>query len=200
MLESGSAYTVALVDLNLESDSDAQGGELLDLLRSRYPQTKRIVITGNPPAGSIRKQVFERYDVEEVIIKRDLDLPDLRRAVEEAARAGEDELPQSLRLNRSTIRQRFRDWQRIIRERLRDTRREAEAHFSEASRVSQASRQLAQSAIDKARERERQFREICDGLRPILDNINTESDLNTAIEALDRAEDHFGNDLFGDEA
>jgi len=199
LLNSAAAYAVALVDLNLEGDSDAQGGELLDLLRRRYPATKRIVITGNPPAGSIRRQIFERYDVEELIIKTDLELPDLRRAVEEAIAAGSGELSQSLRLNRSAVRQRFRDWQRIMADRLREERREAETHLENASKVGSESRQLAQARVEKARDTEVQFRRVCSELRRTLDNINTEQDLNAAIDALERAEDAFGDDPLRDD-
>jgi CheY-like chemotaxis protein len=200
LLDSEPAYAVALVDLNLEGDSDAQGGELLDLLRKRYSATKRIVVTGNPPAGSIRKKIFERFDVEELIIKSDLELPDLRRAVEEAITTGRGELPQSLRLNRSAVRQRFREWQRVLANRLREERRDAEAHLANASRVSTQSRQLAQEAVARARDTEARFRTRCAELRKTLANINTERDLNAALDALERAEEEFGDDELGDDA
>jgi len=197
LLDSESAYAVALVDLNLEGDSDAQGGELLDLLRNRYPATKRVIVTAYPPAGGIRRKIFERYDVEELIIKKDLELPDLRRAVEEAIATGTGELPQWLRLNRSAVRQRFRDWQRAQADLLREKRREAEAHLADASRVSTQSRQLAQQAVAKSRDTEARFRERCTELRRTLANINTEQDLNAALDALERAEEQFGDDELG---
>jgi CheY-like chemotaxis protein len=84
LLQAGPPYDVALVDLNLATDSDRQGGDLLDLMRIRYPSTFRVLVTGRPPAGSVRRNVFERYGVEEIIIKSNLDMPDLRRVVEEA--------------------------------------------------------------------------------------------------------------------
>jgi CheY-like chemotaxis protein len=198
LLDSEAPYAIVLVDLNLENDRDLQGGELLDLLRSRYPRTKRVVVTGNPPAGSIRKQVFERYDVQELIIKKDMDLPDLRRAVEEAIANGDDDLPQSLRLNRSTVRQRFRDWQRTQADRLRAKRREAEAYLEDATRVSTQSRQRAQAVVDQAREREHLFRTLCGELRETLANISTEQDLGLAVEVLEHAEEQFGDDLLAD--
>ena len=67
LLEAQSAYQVALVDLHLESDSDEQGGDLLDVMRLHYPTTRRIVVTGNPPPGAVRRTVFERYDVDEIM-------------------------------------------------------------------------------------------------------------------------------------
>lgn len=83
-LSSGPAYDVALVDLNLHDDGDGEGGELLDLLSLQYPATARIIVTGSPPAGSIQQGIITRYNVEELIIKSDLRLPDLRGAVEQA--------------------------------------------------------------------------------------------------------------------
>jgi CheY-like chemotaxis protein len=200
LLDSEAPYTVVLVDLNLENDRDLQGGELLDLLSRRYPKTKRIVVTGSPPAGSIRKHVFERYDVHELIIKKDMELPDLIRAVEEAITNGDDDLPQSLRLNRSAVRQRFRDWQRAQSDRLRATRREAEAHLEDATKVSTQTRQRAQMAVNEAREREVQFRAVCKELRKTLANISTERELSLAVEALDDAEEQFGDDPLADDS
>jgi CheY-like chemotaxis protein len=88
LLQASKPYDVALIDLNLATDSDRQGGDLLDLMRIRYPTTRRILVTGSPPAGSVRKNVYERYDVDEIIIKSQLDMPDLRRVVEEAIAQG----------------------------------------------------------------------------------------------------------------
>lgn len=199
LLDSGPDYDVALVDLNLRGNSDGQGGELLELLRMRYPATKRIVVTGSPPAGAIRRQIFEEYDAEELIIKRDFEVPHLRRAVEEAIEAGTGELPQSLRLNRSTVRQRYRDWHRLLAIRLREERRDAEARLAAAPMASPQSRQLDQQSVARARDAEARLRERYGQLRAVLDNINTEQDLNAAIDALDRAEEEFGDDEFGDD-
>jgi CheY-like chemotaxis protein len=192
LLDSESPYNLALVDLNLLTDSDRQGGELLDLLRMRYPSTRRIVITGSPPAGAVRKNVFERYDVEEIIIKRDLDIPDLRRVVEEAIAQGPDGPSQSVRLSRSILRQRFRDWQRVERDQLTNERRAAEEHLYDAARVSEQSRERAQTAVDQARQKERQFEDLCRRLRIAIGEINSEYAMNVAMEALEAAEEQFG--------
>ena len=69
LLDSGPAYAVALVDLHLTDDNDTQGGDLLDKLRYNYPSTIRIVVTGNPPAGSVHQRILRRYAAEELIIK-----------------------------------------------------------------------------------------------------------------------------------
>jgi CheY-like chemotaxis protein len=200
LLDSKPAYDVALVDLNLEAHSAAQGGDLLELLRRRYPATKRIVFTGSLPGGGVRRKIFEQYDVEELIMKKDFELPDLRRAVEEAIEAGTGELPQWMRLNRSTARQRFRDWHRLVAIRLREERRDAEARLADASTASPQSLQLGQQAVARARNTEGRFRERYAELRTVFDDINTQEDLNTALDALERAEEEFGDDELGDDA
>ncbi len=89
-LQTESPYDVALVDLNLATDSDGQGGDLLDLMKIRYPSTRRILVTASPPAGSVKKNLIDPYDVYEVIIKRDMDLRHLRGVVEAAIAAEEN--------------------------------------------------------------------------------------------------------------
>jgi CheY-like chemotaxis protein len=197
LLGAESPYQVALVDLNLKSDSDEEGGDLLDLIRMRYPATRRIVVTGNPPPGSLRRTIFERYDVEEIIIKRDMDIPDLRRVVEEAVAEGPDGLSQSLRLSRSALRQRLRDWQRIQADKLRIRTREAEEHLYDARKVSVQSGDRAEVLVEQAKRSESEFRRISDQLRVLVGEIKGPEDLNTAIEALDAAEDRFGDGLEG---
>ena len=88
LLQSDAAYDVALVDLNLTDDNDHQGGDLLDLMHLRYPFTRRILVTGNPPAGSMRTNLFERYGVDEIIVKSQLSTSSLGTAVEAAIAQG----------------------------------------------------------------------------------------------------------------
>jgi CheY-like chemotaxis protein len=195
----GAAYDVALIDLNLETDSDGQGGEVMDLLLSRYPSTRRIVVTGSPPPGALRKTVFERYDAEEIIIKRTVDIPDLRRVVEEAIARGPAGLSQQLRFNRSALRQRFRDWQGTQAERMSNDVREAEKHLEDSKKVSAQTAQRAQLTVLSAKSREFEFTARSATLKRMLTEINTVEDLNTALEALDAAEEHFGaNASMGD--
>jgi CheY-like chemotaxis protein len=199
LLESGVSYDVALVDLNLESDSDLQGGELLDMMRIRYPHTRRILVTGSPPAGSMRRNVFERYDVEEIIIKRDMRIPDLRSAVEEAIAQGTGP-PQSLRLSRSALRQRFRDWRSSQADRLKNKIRVAEEQMRDAADASGQSRQRAERAVEAATKRETEFRSECDRLRGLLENIENADQLGVALAALEAAEEHFARDPVPEEA
>jgi CheY-like chemotaxis protein len=190
LLEANSAYDVALVDLNLKAEGD--GGEILDLLRSKYPTTRRIVVTGRPPRGSLRKTIFQRFDADEIIIKGHFDLPDLRIVIEEAVSQGGSALPQALRLNRSALKQRFRDWQRTQGDRLKYDIRVAEEHMYDAAKVSGQSRHRAQRLVDRAKLLEMDFRASYAELRDLLEDIRSVDDLNAALEALEAAEERFG--------
>lgn len=197
LLQSGSSYQVALVDLNLETDSDRLGGEILDLIQARYPNTRRIVVTGSPPPGPVRRNVFERYDAQEILIKRDMDIPELRRVIEEAIGDELNVLPQSLRLQRSGLKQRFRDWEREQGLALRTQIQNAEEHLEDAGKVSVPTRQRAQRTVDDAKAREVEFRMECRRLKDLIDTVSNGTELGETIEALDRAEDLFGDGSLG---
>jgi CheY-like chemotaxis protein len=190
LLQREPEYDVALVDLNLAGDSDRQGGELLDLMRIRYPATRRILVTGSPPAGSVRKNVFDRYDVEEIIIKSTTDMPDLRRVVEEAVAQGSGRLSQSLRLSRSALRERFREWQRTQWDRMM-----AEMRGAGAERAGGPGRTRPEVAAGAVAQRRAEFRLACDRLHSLLENIDSEEQFNAALAALRAAEEHFAEPL-----
>jgi CheY-like chemotaxis protein len=193
LLQAESAYDIALVDLNLTTDSDHQGGELLDLMRIRYPKTRRILVTGSPPAGSVRKNVFERYDVEEIIIKSNLDMPDLRRVVEEAIAHQPEGSSQSLRLRRSALRHRFWEWERTQARRLKDEMDIADER-AQAARTSSAQHlQSANEVADELRQRRARLEITCERLRNELESIDDEENFNIVLAALNAAEDDFSS-------
>jgi CheY-like chemotaxis protein len=196
LLQSESSYDVALVDLNLTGNNDLQGGDLLDLMKVRYPHTRRILVTGSPPAGSVRRNI-ERYDVDEIIIKRDMSLPDLRRVVEEAVTRAPSGSGQSLGLSRSSLRQRFRDWNTAQADRLSSEIRVADEHMRNAAKVSVQNRQLAEMALAAVKQRETDFKLTSDRLRRLLDDIEDEDQLNAAAAALGAAEEYFAQHLEG---
>jgi CheY-like chemotaxis protein len=137
LIQENAPYDLALVDLNLRDDDDRLGGEILDLLRMDHPNTRLIVVTGHPPIGGLRANIFERYGVEEVIIKGHTTLPDLRRIVTEVLHADSSvNATQEFKVGKSELSQRYRDWhgqlEGIIRTRIReaqnDTRGPGRAH------------------------------------------------------------------------
>jgi CheY-like chemotaxis protein len=93
-LDLGPEYALAIVDLNLNDSKahnplDGLGGEVLEHLRKYYPSTRRIALTAYPAAAV--RQIFERFDIDELLLKQTLAIADLRIAVRASlARAGTD--------------------------------------------------------------------------------------------------------------
>jgi CheY-like chemotaxis protein len=195
-LQSGAPYDLALVDLNLSDDSDQRGGEVLDLLREVYPGTRRVVITGSPPVGPVRATVFERYDVEEIIIKGQFDAPGLRRVVEEALARTPSGLSVEFRLKRSELRQRYRDWRRRISDEIRHEARKAEEHKFDAT--SEQTQLKAEMVIGAVKLKRLAFDEDSNKIRELLDNIRSAEQFVVAADALGAAEDRF-SPVFDDE-
>jgi CheY-like chemotaxis protein len=83
-LDVGPEYALAIVDLNLNdsgtySPLDMLGGDVLEHLRDNYPSTRRIALTGFPSATV--HEIFERYDIDDLLLKQSLTIADLRKAV-----------------------------------------------------------------------------------------------------------------------
>jgi len=111
LIQDNAPYDLALVDLNLEEDDDRLGGEVLDLLRMDYPSTRLIVVTGRPPVGGLRANIFERYAVEEIIIKGRTTLPDLRKIVTDVLHTDSSvNVAHDAKVGKSELMQRYRDW------------------------------------------------------------------------------------------
>jgi CheY-like chemotaxis protein len=130
LIRENEPYDLALVDLNLGHDNDRLGAEILDLLRMEYPGTRRIVVTGHPPIGGLRANIFERYGVEEIIIKGSTTLPDLRRIVTEVLRGDPAaNVTRDFKAGKSELAQRYRDWhahlETIIRTKIREAQVDA---------------------------------------------------------------------------
>lgn len=89
LIQTGEAYDLAIVDLNLVEDVNNFGGQadglgdvILDLLHAGFPATRRIALTGMS-AESI-KRIFERHDLDDVLIKGHMTMAGLREAVKRA--------------------------------------------------------------------------------------------------------------------
>ena len=190
-LLSRAPYDLALVDLRLDNYTDLSGGEVLDLLREHYPTTRRIVITGSPPAGPVRATVFERYEVEEIIIKGEFGAPDLRRVVEEALARAPSALSVEFRLKRSELRQRYRDWKRRVGIEIRDETRLAEQRQWQAAEVSEQDRSKAEIVVEAVKVKRIAFEEEAYNIARLLESIENIENLVTASDALGAAEDRF---------
>jgi CheY-like chemotaxis protein len=182
-------YDLALVDLNLEGNADLRGGELLDHLRERYKGTRRVVITGTPPPGSVRRNVFERYDVDEIMIKGSLETPDLFQVVSAALSKREGELSAELKLQRSELRIRHREWSRQELAKLNDEVHNRREHLYDARKVGGSSGQRANEALLGAERQLKEFQSKSGHVQMLIENISSIDDLVGATDALAAAQD-----------
>ena len=113
-LRRGRSYDVAIVDLNLLNASnissrDLLGGDILKLLRANYPATRRIALTGLSPA-SVKREVLDRYDVDDLMLKQGLKLSDIRSLVRAAVATRIADSPSGLTAEKSYLSDDFVMW------------------------------------------------------------------------------------------
>jgi CheY-like chemotaxis protein len=109
LLDRGPAYDVAVVDLNLIDSGDGLGGDILSRLRRDHPRTRRIALTAWPP-GAVRKEIFGRYDVDELLLKAHMSLSLLRQVVQMALARTADDISSDVKALRSERWEDFRAW------------------------------------------------------------------------------------------
>lgn len=187
-LQGNAPYDLALVDLDLIKPGDLLGGEILDLLRTRYPLTRRVVVTGSPPWGSLRANIFQRFEVEEIIIKGQQALPDLRRVVEGALDQAMWDVPQDVKLRKSELRQRFRDWQRNQANLLNEKIREVEEFSRNSEKVHGQAGRRAQEMLGAVQDHRDLFKEDCSSIENSLDGVVAMKDLFKVLDEFERIE------------
>ena len=84
LLRGPEAYDLALIDLNPGRQDDRTGEEILDLLQMDFPATRRVIMTTARPADDVLSHIFERYDVQGIIIKGRVTLPGFQLVVRRA--------------------------------------------------------------------------------------------------------------------
>ncbi|MGH3615541.1 MAG: response regulator [Pseudonocardia sp.] len=181
-------YDLALVDLNLISNSDQLGGEILDAIRSRYPSTRRVVITGSPPSGSVRRNILDRYGVQEIILKAQGYLPDLRRVVEDALSLDPDDVPTDVQRLRSDLRDRLYVKRRDAIEQA-DARIGAVGHYAHnAAKLHDESGRRAREELDRATRWRDRIIAKCAELDRAVDEARSAGEATTLAERLDSLE------------
>lgn len=131
LLRIGRTYDLAVVDLHPTTG----GGELLELLWTHYPDTRRVVVAEVPPRQADRRGragLFARYGVEEVLTRSTLSAPDLRQIVGTAL---EDEAAVETRIRRADLRRRYQDWRSRRQAELEARVRTAEIVAGEVGRA-----------------------------------------------------------------
>jgi response regulator RpfG family c-di-GMP phosphodiesterase len=187
LIQDHPAYELALVDLDLTADGDRLGGEILDKLKADHPSTRRIVVTGRPPEGPLRANIFERYDVEEIIIKGKTTLPDLRKVVTEVLRnSSRDDIPQDVKVRRSELTQRYRDWHWRVDSIIRSKLRDQQEFIRNSGRLDKESERYALSELERRQAVQDRFRRESEELEALLSNVTNMPGADSAAERLDR--------------
>jgi CheY-like chemotaxis protein len=200
LLKDSQPYDLALVDLNLEQGNDGLGGEILDLLKIEHPATKRIVVTASPPSGAMMANIIRRYGADEVLIKGQLRLPDLRRAVS-GSLSGTDEsdrgepLPREVAERRDALRQRFRDWSERVEDVIRNRTADAAEYLSNAQKLHRQSTNRARASLERWHALNRRFTDECVRLDALIAGADAAAKLRSAAEELEHAENRFANEI-----
>jgi CheY-like chemotaxis protein len=191
LIEDGAPYDLALVDLHLRADADALGGDVLVLLDRVAPSTRRILITGSPPVGDLRRNVFDRYGVDEMILKGELTLPDLRAVVAQALESREPrgDITDELRFRKSELGHRYRSWRARIDTELSLRAREAGGGVGTSQEASADDDQPRWSALRQ------RFDVRCSELESVLASVTGQGDIDLAMEHLARGEAEFAEEL-----
>jgi CheY-like chemotaxis protein len=188
LLRTGAPYDLAVVDLHRATDGAMGGGELgelVELLWTHYPDTRRVVVAAVPPrragraARAGRAGLFARYGVEEVLTKSTTSAPDLRRIVETAL---EHEAAVEAPIRRAELRRRYQEWRSRQSAELEVRIRTAEIVARNTSEVASASRRGARAALEDALA-------LCERFTVHVYNIGTRIERAvTVLEILDAAD------------
>jgi CheY-like chemotaxis protein len=108
LLAGAVTYHVAIVDLNLLTDNDGLGGELLKMMRESYPSTRRIALTGATPTSA--RALFRQYDLYDLLLKENMVLQVVREVVKTAAEGVADDVPANRRIEQAEIRNKVLSW------------------------------------------------------------------------------------------
>jgi CheY-like chemotaxis protein len=194
-------YDLALVDLNLGEAGVRLGGEILYLLRTEYPDTRRIVVTGDPPSGSLRTNILDKYDVTDFIIKTRTSVPDLRRVVTEAL-AGADSATArpAIEQAQAQVRQRYQDWHEPVARIIRSKVREAQDQARNAGRLRNESGHPVTGSLKDWLELQQRFARSAADFERLLAESRSQQDVASASEQLNRMVTEFASEIDGMES
>jgi CheY-like chemotaxis protein len=193
-LDDGQPYDVSIVDLNLldspGSLPDLLGGRVLEHLREYHPGTRRIALTGLPP-GAVRRAVFDKYDVDDLLLKENLAPADIRDVVQVAVARTSPGMPSDVKARLSELWAAFRNWRDsmerwhdqqigILKERIRVSGVLGEAN--QDARKALADLELQQASLAKE----------CAAAEALLTDVVSIEDVARAAVQIDRLKQRFG--------
>ena len=199
-LRVGLPYDVAIVDLNLISRKvkDQLGKKVLAHLLANYPSTRRIAMTGASP-GSVW-EVFEKFQVDDLLFKQRLDLDDVGVVVEAALARASGAVPPALRAERTKLWDRLHKFKQKLLRRYDARLGSLEIDIRDADHRGatgpEASHGLAELQATKAdlEVMRASFDLACAAVAKAIAGVDSDGALITAAQELDELTSHFGAD------
>jgi response regulator RpfG family c-di-GMP phosphodiesterase len=194
-------YEVAIVDLNLvdshdHNPGDLLGGEILLELRRDRPSTRRIALTGWPPS-SVRREVFDKYDVDDLLLKKSMSLAVLREVVRVALARTPVIVAPKVREQASELWETFRGWREDLRRLLNQRLRTVQNDLRGAGRLRDDDEKYAQTvaALEARRaaleSRKDSFSQECSRLEALLVGITSTADIAVVSREVEEARRKF---------
>jgi CheY-like chemotaxis protein len=187
LLNGNAPYDLALVDLNLTDRDDSMGRELLDVLMNEYPATRRVVVTASVPEGAMRAGVFERFDLDDLIIKGKASVPGLQMVVSRALKRGIYEAPQQVKYHDSELAEQYRDWHDRLVDEIRSNIRFAENRVRDAGRFGAKAVATAEANLDSWLGLKVNFTALCENLESVISVARTIDNVRAARQQLEDA-------------
>jgi response regulator RpfG family c-di-GMP phosphodiesterase len=184
-------YEVAVVDLNLldSTHRDELGAELLTLLRNDHPTTRRIGLTGVPPAAVMRLGI--EYGLDELLLKAEVKLAEIRSIVSASVEKAYADVPRDVRAARADL------WDKAIlwkRHRLRHLDRIEEIRHQDLREAESAGRsgEGAQSALTELQAMKRKLLSKAKAFFNALSKARSDDDVKRMSAEFSRLTGDFG--------
>ncbi len=201
-IRSGSPYDVAIIDLNLIDSpnrytKDELGGKILDMLRDEYPSTRRIALTADTPS-SVR-QVLDKYDVHDLLLKKNMAFAVIGEAVKAALEGTSAPLAPGAQGLISDMRQDWRGWRHARAWQLdqqlqglrNDLRSPAHGPAGASGGNAVASLQARLSALEALK---KDFSQACSRVEAMMGRASSAGDIAAIRDEIGKLRQRFGTD------
>jgi CheY-like chemotaxis protein len=194
-------YDIAIVDLNLLDTpeyhaDDNLGGRILRLLRSEYPGTCRIALTGHTPSRVMG--IVHEYGLADLLLKQNMMLNAVGKVVQDALAGKSAELQPGVRVSRLAAQDDLNRWQTnrtwVFEQRRRELRNDLNSPprgLSEANAGERRAVLLAQ--IDAVDREQAEFERQCSDVYEELNAASTSEATSAAVGRIDAIKKRFGS-------
>jgi len=188
------AYDVAIVDLNLlGSDkavkNDRLGGELLKLMKNQYPSVRRIALTGEPPTAVAA--IFNKYDVDDLLLKENFDLSVVRDVVDAALKQIPRDVPDKFRVEKLELRGHLHSWRDPILLRLAQDAKKPQSDVRDAELLGKRADD-SRKKLEALKSRQQNLETESAKLASLISNIHSDEDLAHARQEFSRLQAVYG--------